>query len=137
MEFRRLLFRSAEIATRAHAAGAKVVVDNTFLSPAVQRPLALGADYVVHSTTKFLNGHSDVTGGAVIAADRSAVARLRGWANVVGVTGSPFDAWLTLRGLHTLFARLSRQQRTSALISASLEAQPAVSAGHSPGPCAH
>src|SRR3546814_10165011 len=72
----------AEIATRAHAAGAKVVVDNTFLSPAVQRPLALGADYVVHSTTKFLNGHSDVIGGAVIAADRSEVERLRGWANV-------------------------------------------------------
>src|SRR3546814_21033417 len=71
----------AEIATRAHAAGAKVVVDNTFLSPAVQRPLALGADYVVHSTTKFLNGHSDVIGGAVIAADRSEVERLRGWAN--------------------------------------------------------
>src|SRR3546814_12992155 len=98
----------AEIATRAHAAGAKVVVDNTFLSPAVQRPLALGADYVVHSTTKFLNGHSDVIGGAVIAADRSEVERLRGWANVVGVTGSPFDAWLRLRGLRSEERRVGK-----------------------------
>ncbi|RIA43922.1 cystathionine gamma-synthase [Hephaestia caeni] len=127
----------AAIATRAHAAGAKVAVDNTFLSPAVQRPLALGADYVVHSTTKFLNGHSDVIGGAVIAADAGEVERLRGWANVVGVTGSPFDAWLTLRGLRTLFARMERQQRNAGLVAAWLEAHPAVSAVHYPGLASH
>ncbi|MCM8730431.1 cystathionine gamma-synthase [Hephaestia sp. GCM10023244] len=127
----------ARIATRAHAAGAKVVVDNTFLSPAVQRPIGLGADYVVHSTTKFLNGHSDVIGGAVIAADAAEVERLRAWANVVGVTGSPFDAWLTLRGLRTLFARMERQQRNAGLIAAWLDAHPAVEAVHYPGLASH
>src|SRR3954453_8038396 len=79
-------------AVLAKAAGAKVVVDNTFLSPALQRPIALGADLVVHSTTKFLNGHSDVVGGAVIAAERGDADPLTNWANVTGVTGSPFDA---------------------------------------------
>ena len=85
----------------AKAAGAKVAVDNTFLSPALQRPIALGADFVVHSTTKYLNGHSDVVGGAVIAADKGDAEALAAWANVTGVTGSPFDAYLTLRGLRT------------------------------------
>src|SRR3546814_20460834 len=75
----------------------------------------------VCSSDLFLNGHSDVIGGAVIAADRSEVERLRGWANVVGVTGSPFDAWLTLRGLRTLFARMERQQRNAGLVAARSE----------------
>jgi cystathionine gamma-synthase len=91
------------IAAQAKAAGAKVAVDNIFLSPALQTPLALGADYVIHSTTKFLNGHSDVVGGAVVATDPADVDQLRTWANVIGVTGAPFDAWLTLRGLRSLF----------------------------------
>ena len=82
----------AEICARAHAAGAKVVCDNTFLSPALQNPIKLGADFVVHSTTKFINGHSDVVGGAVISADAEDHQTLAWWANCTGVTGSPFDA---------------------------------------------
>jgi cystathionine gamma-synthase len=93
----------AALCRMAHAVGAQVAVDNTFLSPAVQRPLALGADYVVHSTTKFLNGHSDVIGGAVIAAQEQAAASLKQWCNVIGTAGSPFDAWLTLRGCAACF----------------------------------
>jgi cystathionine gamma-synthase len=95
----------ADLAARAHAHGALVVVDNTFLSPAAQRPLAFGADLVVHSTTKYLNGHSDVVGGAVVAADGAVAAELAAWANCLGLTSSPFDGYLTLRGLRTLFAR--------------------------------
>ncbi len=121
----------------ARAAGAKVAVDNTFLSPALQQPLALGADYVIHSTTKFLNGHSDVVGGAVVAADAADVEKLRTWANVIGSTGAPFDAWLTLRGLRTLFPRIERQQRTAAIIAAFLEAHSQVEAVHYPGLASH
>jgi len=90
----------------AHACGGLCAVDNTFLTPAYQQPLTLGADLVVHSTTKFINGHSDVVGGAVVARDPSLAEELGWWANCLGVTGAPFDAWLTLRGLRTLDARL-------------------------------
>ncbi|WP_333574045.1 cystathionine gamma-synthase [Sphingomonas sp.] len=121
----------------AHSAGARVAVDNTFLSPALQRPISLGADYVVHSTTKFLNGHSDVVGGAVIAADHDACRRLADWANTAGLTGSPYDAWLTLRGLRTIFARLERQQRTAAAVAAYLQDQPQVRRVHYPGLADH
>jgi len=86
------------VAAAAHSAGALVVVDNTFLSPALQQPILLGADIVVHSTTKYLNGHSDVVGGAVVAADGSLVEELTWWANCLGITGAPFDSYLTLRG---------------------------------------
>lgn len=96
----------AAVAARAHDIGAKVVVDNTFLSPVWQTPLALGADLVVHSTTKYLNGHSDVIGGAVIAREASLHEQLAWWANATGVTGSAFDSFLTLRGLRTLHASL-------------------------------
>jgi len=89
------------IAVRAKAVGAKTAVDNTFLSPALQRPIALGADFVIHSTTKYLNGHSDVVGGVVITADRADLDELSAWANLTGVNGAPFDAYLTLRGLRT------------------------------------
>src|SRR5690606_22703750 len=82
----------AAIAARAKAAGAKVAVDNTFLSPALQQPIALGADFVIHSTTKYLNGHTDVVGGAVVAADKADVEALAGWANIVGTTGAPLDS---------------------------------------------
>src|SRR4051812_49138467 len=82
-----------KIAGQARAVGAKTVVDNTFLSPALQRPITLGADMVVHSTTKFLNGHSDVVGGVVVSATEKDVQDLQYWANVTGVTGSPFDAF--------------------------------------------
>src|SRR3546814_786382 len=117
----------------AKEAGAAVAVDNTFLSPAIQKPISLGADYVVHSTTKYLNGHSDVIGGAVVAADPREVQELRHWANVVGSTGAPFDSWLTLRGLRTLFARMQVQQRTAMAIAAWLEQHPAASKVHYPG----
>ncbi len=121
----------------AKAAGALFVVDNTFLSPALQRPLSLGADLVVHSTTKFLNGHSDVIGGAVIAAKASLGDELAAWANTVGVTGSPFDAYLTLRGVRTLFARIERQERNAAAVAAFLDRHPAVARVHYPGLPAH
>jgi cystathionine gamma-synthase len=125
------------IAARAKAAGARVVVDNTFLSPALQRPIALGADLVVHSTTKYLNGHSDVVGGAVICARPDDVETLAGWANITGVTGSPFDAFLTLRGVRTLFPRVERQQANAAAIASFLEGHPAVRAVHYPGLASH
>ena len=125
------------IAARAKAVGAKVAVDNTFLSPALQRPIALGADFVVHSTTKYLNGHSDVIGGAVIAADKADVETLSDWAKITGVTGAPFDAYLTLRGLRTLFPRIERQQATASAVAAFLQRQPQVSAVHYPGLKSH
>jgi cystathionine gamma-synthase len=125
------------IAAQAKEAGAKIVVDNTFLSPALQRPIQLGADLVVHSTTKFLNGHSDVVGGVVIAANQADVESLQHWANVTGVTGSPFDAFLTLRGIRTLFTRIESQQRTTASLVALLTRHPAVRAVHYPGLPSH
>lgn len=125
------------IARLAKSAGARVAVDNTFLSPALQRPIALGADFVIHSTTKYLNGHSDVVGGAVIAAHREDVEPLGLWANITGVTGAPFDSYLTLRGIRTLFARIERQQASAAAIAAFLKAHPAVAAVHYPGLAAH
>ncbi len=127
----------ADICARAHRVGAKVVADNTFLSPALQRPIALGADIVVHSTTKYINGHSDVVGGAVIAADPADHAELAWWANCLGVTGSPFDAYLTLRGVRTLFARIERQQATTTRVAELLQAHPAVKAVHYPGLRSH
>lgn len=134
------LLRVVDIATlsaKAKAAGAEVAVDNTFLSPALQRPLALGADYVLHSTTKYINGHSDVIGGAIVAADPSRVTQLRNWANVVGSVGAPFDAWLTLRGLRTLFARVERQQITAMTIATHLERHAAVARVYYPGLSSH
>lgn len=125
------------IAAQAKEAGAKIVVDNTFLSPALQQPIQLGADLVVHSTTKFLNGHSDVVGGVVIAANQADVEALQHWANVTGVTGSPFDAFLTLRGIRTLFTRLESQQKTTAALVALLTRHPAVRVVHYPGLPSH
>ncbi len=121
------------ICAMAHEAQAEVAVDNTFLSPAIQQPLALGADYVIHSSTKYLNGHSDVIGGAIVAADAEQVEALRHWANVVGSAGAPFDSWLTLRGLRTLFPRIERQQINARIVARYLERHPAVAAVHYPG----
>lgn len=125
------------IAAEAKAAGARVAVDNTFLSPALQKPIPLGADFVIHSTTKYLNGHSDVIGGAVVCAAEADLEPLRFWANITGVTGSPFDAYLTLRGLRTLFPRVERQQANAAAVAAFLAAHPAVAAVHYPGLASH
>ena len=101
------------ISTLAHQAGALVVVDNTFLSPALQQPLALGADFVVHSCTKYLNGHSDIIAGAVIAKEEKWALELAWWANNIGVTGGAFDSYLLLRGMRTLLPRIKQQQHNA------------------------
>jgi cystathionine gamma-synthase len=121
----------------AHAAGALAVVDNTFLSPALQRPIAFGADVVLHSTTKYINGHSDVVGGAVVARDAALHESLAWWANCLGLTGAPFDSFLTLRGLRTLDARLRVHQQNTAALVELLDGHPAVCAVHYPGRAAH
>ena len=122
----------------AQAAGARAVVDNTFLSPALQRPIAdFGADVVVHSTTKYINGHSDVVGGAAVARDAEVHAQLTWWANALGLTGAPFDSFLTLRGLRTLDARLRVHQENTQALVAVLGGHPAVRALHWPGLATH
>jgi cystathionine gamma-synthase len=121
------------IAEMARKAGALSVCDNTFLSPVRQNPLALGCNIVVHSTTKYLNGHSDVIGGAVIASDQTVADQLRWWANCAGVTGAPFDAWLTLRGLRTLPARMDMQEANAMAIAAFLRDHPCVDKVYYPG----
>jgi cystathionine gamma-synthase len=121
------------VAQAARAAGALCVVDNTFLSPVLQQPLKLGADIVVHSTTKYINGHSDVVGGAVIAKDPAVAEQLKWWGNCLGLTGAPFDSWLTLRGLRTLAARLRVHRENTETIAALLQAHPAVARVYWPG----
>lgn len=116
----------AAICEAARAAGAVSVVDNTFLSPALQNPLALGADLVIHSCTKYLNGHSDVVAGAVIAKDPALVTELAWWANNIGVTGAAFDSYLLLRGLRTLAPRMAAAQRNALAIVSYLQQQPLV-----------
>jgi len=109
----------AAIAARTKACGALFAVDNTFLSPALQQPISLGADLVVHSTTKYINGHSDVVGGTVVAATDELAEKLSWWANCLGITGAPFDSFLTLRGIRTLHPRI-RQHEESATVIANL-----------------
>jgi cystathionine gamma-synthase len=123
----------ADIARRAHAQGALVVADNTFLSPGWQQPIALGADIVVHSTTKYINGHSDVVGGAVIAAKKEIAEQLAWWGNCLGLTGSAFDSFLTLRGLRTLHVRLREHGRNAQTIAEFLAKQPQVTRVYFPG----
>jgi cystathionine gamma-synthase len=125
------------IAEAARAAGALSVVDNTFLSPLWQQPIALGADLVLHSTTKYLNGHSDVVGGAVIAATPELHQNLCWWSNATGVTGAPFDSFLTLRGVRSLHARMRVHAENTSAVVALLSAHPAVSAVHYPGLTSH
>ena len=127
----------AALAARGRAAGALVVADNTFLSPVLQRPIPFGVDLVVHSTTKYLNGHSDVVGGAVVAADKALGEELKWWANCLGVTASPFDSWLTLRGLRTLSARIRQHEWNAAELVSVLEGHPAVSKIWWPGLAGH
>ena len=123
----------AAVAGRGKRSGALVVVDNTFLSPVWQQPLALGADLVVHSTTKYLNGHSDVVGGAVIAATSELHEQLKWWGNCIGVTGAPFDSFLTLRGLRTLHARMRAHGENAQRLAELLAAHPAVARVYYPG----
>jgi cystathionine gamma-synthase len=123
------LLRITDIAATvalARSAGALVAVDNTFLSPVLQQPLSLGADLVVHSTTKYLNGHSDVVGGAVIAATTERHAELAWWANATGVTGSAFDSFMVLRGLRTLHARMAIHEANAGALAVWLEGQQGV-----------
>jgi cystathionine gamma-synthase len=127
----------ADIAKRSHASGALVVVDNTFLSPGWQQPLSLGADIVVHSTTKYINGHSDVVGGAVIAAKKEVAEQLAWWANCLGLTGSAFDSYLTLRGLRTLHVRLREHGRNAQAVAEFLAQQKNVKRVYFPGLASH
>ena len=120
-----------------HSAGAVVAVDNTFLSPALQRPIEFGADLVIHSTTKYLNGHSDVVGGAVIAADPTLVEELGWWANCLGITGAPFDSFLTLRGVRTLHARMRIHEENAARVVGALCDDVAVKRVYYPGLASH
>jgi cystathionine gamma-synthase len=127
----------AAVSRLAHSVGALVVVDNTFLSPALQQPIALGADIVVHSTTKYLNGHSDVVGGAVVWKDASVGTELAWWCNCLGVSGGAFDSYLTLRGLRTLQPRLRAHQENADAIAAQLDAHAAVAKVYFPGLASH
>lgn len=126
-----------EVSVLARKAGALVCADNTFLSPALQRPLELGADLVVHSTTKYLNGHSDVVGGAIIARDAALAEELGWWANCLGLTGSPFDSYLTLRGIRTLHARMRVHEENAARIADALSRHEVVTLVHYPGLSTH
>ena len=121
------------ICAAAKKAGALSVVDNTFLSPARQLPLELGADFSLHSTTKYLNGHSDVVGGVVVAKEAEHGEQLAWWANCAGVTGSPFDSYQTLRGMRTLFARMDVQEANALAIAEFLAAHSKVAHVYYPG----
>ncbi|NED58327.1 cystathionine gamma-synthase, partial [Micromonospora aurantiaca] len=116
----------AALAAVAHDAGALLAVDNTFASPYLQRPLELGADAVVHSTTKYIGGHSDVVGGALIVSDPGLGERLAFHQNAMGAVAGPFDAWLTLRGIKTLGVRMDRHCANAERIVEMLQRHPAV-----------
>ena len=121
----------------AHAVAALTVVDNTFLSPALQRPFEFNADIVVHSTTKYINGHSDVVGGAVLWRDAALGEKLAWWCNCLGISGAPFDSYLTLRGLRTLKARFAVHEANARVLADLLDRHPAVRAVHYPGLASH
>lgn len=123
----------APVIAAAHSVGAKVVVDNTFLTPLLQRPLEHGADAVIHSTTKYLNGHSDVIAGAIVSADEPLFELFDYWAKTIGSTGSAFDSWLVLRGLRSLHTRMRTHQENAVAVVAALVAHPAVRRVHYPG----
>ena len=106
----------SKISKKAKIYNSLVVVDNTFLSPSLQNPLLLGADLVMHSTTKYINGHSDVIGGAVITNDEEILSKLKFWSNNLGITGSPFDSYLSLRGLRTLGIRMEKHEENATAI---------------------
>ncbi|HLI43760.1 MAG TPA: cystathionine gamma-synthase [Acidimicrobiales bacterium] len=127
----------AALAEVAHAGGALLVVDNTFATPYLQQPLELGADVVVHSTTKYLGGHSDVVGGFVATSDEEVAARVGFLQNSAGAVPSPFDCYLVLRGVKTLAVRLDRQCRSASAVAAFLTGHPAVDAVFYPGLEAH
>ncbi|MEU5048162.1 cystathionine gamma-synthase [Streptomyces sp. NPDC021096] len=123
----------AAVAGVAHEAGAKLVVDNTFASPYLQQPLALGADVVVHSTTKYMGGHSDVVGGALITSDAGLGEELAYHQNAMGAVAGPFDSWLTLRGIKTLAVRMDRHTANAERVVEMLVAHPKVTQVYYPG----
>lgn len=125
------------VVNAAHAVGALVGADNTFLSPALQNPISFGVDIVVHSTTKYINGHSDVVGGAVIAKTQALGEELAWWANNIGITGAPFDSYLTLRGLRTLKVRLKQHEENALAIAKYLEQSEYVRKVYYPGLGSH
>src|SRR3977135_3049403 len=121
----------------AHAAGARVVCDNTFMSPYLQRPLDFGVDIVVHSTTKFLNGHSDGIGGAVVLNNEDDASWIQFVQNSAGAILSPFDSWLVLRGTKTLALRMEQHDRTGRAVAAFLEEHPKGQKVYYPGLASH
>lgn len=123
----------AEITKQAHKVGALVAVDNTFLSPVLQQPLLLGADIVFHSTTKYINGHSDVVGGVLVTKEQALGEELAWWANCIGITGSAFDSYLALRGLKTLPIRMKQHQENANAVAAFLQQHSAVEHVYFPG----
>jgi cystathionine gamma-synthase len=123
----------ARLRRLADRCGARLLVDNTFLSPALQQPIALGADLVLHSTTKYINGHSDVVGGALVARDAELQRELAFWANALGLTGAPFDSYLTLRGLRTLFVRMRQHEVNATALARELAGSAAVTRVNYPG----
>lgn len=127
----------ADIAARAKAVGAITVCDNTFLSPMLQQPLSLGADIVMHSTTKFLNGHSDVIGGCVVTNNEDILKDLDFWANSLGVIGAPFDSFMTLRGMRTLELRVHRAEENARKIADILNAHESIENVYYPGLPSH
>ncbi len=127
----------AKVSRLCRQNGALMVADNTFLSPGWQTPIAHGADIVVHSTTKYLNGHSDVVGGVAVAATPELHEQLGWWANCLGLTGAPFDSFLTLRGIRTLHARLRLHEENAKVLVDLLAGHPAVSAVYYPGLADH
>ncbi|GEB96097.1 cystathionine gamma-synthase [Microbacterium lacticum] len=127
----------AGLAAIGHAAGALVVVDNTFATPALQQPLALGADVVVHSTTKYLGGHSDVVGGALVTSDDALAEKIGFLQYAVGAVSGPLDAWLTTRGIKTLDVRMQRHSENAAAVAAFLDGHERVERVYYPGLAAH
>tara|TARA_R110002167_G_scaffold34573_1_gene110351 strand:+ start:150817 stop:151992 length:1176 start_codon:yes stop_codon:yes gene_type:complete len=122
-----------EVTKACHNVGALVAVDNTFLSPALQQPLTLGADIVFHSTTKYINGHSDVVGGVLVTKEQALGEELAWWANCIGITGSAFDSFLALRGLKTLPVRMKQHQKNAEQVAVFLKNHPAIDAVYYPG----
>ncbi|HWF79926.1 MAG TPA: cystathionine gamma-synthase [Streptosporangiaceae bacterium] len=125
------------LAEIAHSAGALLAVDNTFASPYLQQPLSLGADAVVHSTTKYIGGHSDVVGGAIVVPDAELAERLAFMRNAIGSVGGPFDAWLTLRGVKTLSVRMDRHCANALAVATMLASHPKVAQVYYPGLAEH
>jgi cystathionine beta-lyase/cystathionine gamma-synthase len=123
----------AAVSAKARARGIRVAVDNTFMTPCFQRPLALGADVVLHSLTKYLNGHSDLVGGALITSDPALAEQIRFLQNAVGAVPGPMDCWLTLRGTKTLLVRMRQHDANAMVLARALEHHPGVSRVLYPG----